>query len=286
MEPAWRPVTAADAPALEAALAPHPVEGLVFASAMLEAAEHGFDLGDAGLWGDFAGGGPPRALATTRRTIDLFAPDPAAWDGLAAFLAPWLAEAPTLLGFGAVVDHVVARLPAPPGPVATDERYALLTRPRGADLPAAPPGFRPAGPEDLRDVASNAATMIAAETGRDPRDEDADAFYRGVAWEILNGRYYVWEVDGAIVYQGVIGRWTPATAMIEGLWTPPQHRGKGYGKRGFAAITREALARAAQAMVATREENAVQLGIEAATGYTRLPQVQRAIVWHAPAATG
>lgn len=281
MTTTWRPITAADADALAAALAHHPVEGLVFASALLEAREHGFDIGDAGIWGDFDAEGRPRALVTTRRTVDVYAPDPNAWDDLAAFLAPRLAEAPALIGFDAVVGHVLARLPAPPGPVVTDETYALLARDRAPELPAPPAGFRPAEPEDLREVATNASDLVVSETGRDPRAEDAEGFYRGIAWEILNGRYFVWEHEGEIVYQGVIGRWTPHAAMIEGLWTPPRHRGRGFGKRGFAAITREALARSAQAMAVTREENAVQLGIEAATGYARLPERQRAVVWAA-----
>lgn len=275
----WRPVAAADAGAIAALAAPHLADGIVFASAVAETAEHGFDLGDTGIWGDFDAQGTPRALATTHKAIDVFAPDPAAWDGLAAFLAPRLAEAPVLVGAEAVVDHLAARLPAP-GALVSDERYANVAL-RREDLrqAEAPPGFRLAEPADIGAVASHAAAMITHETGRDPRGQDPDGFYRGIAWQILTGRYHVWEVDGALVYQVLIGRATPDAAVLEGAWVPPAFRGQGYGKRGFGAASLAALERSACVLSATRLSNDVQLGIEEALGFRRLPGGQRALVW-------
>lgn len=279
---AWRAVVDADAPALAAALAPHPVEGVVFTSALLEAREHGFELGGTGLYADFGPAGEVRAIATTRRTLELFAPDPAAWEGLAAFVAPRLAEAPVLIGAEPVVDFVMARVGAGPGPLESDRRLALLAlEPDAWRGPLTEPGFRPATPADILAVTENAADMATHETGQDPRLEDFEGFLRGIAWQILNGRVFVLEHEGAIVYQVVLGRWTPEIAVLEGAWTPPAGRGQGFGKRGWAAASHEALGRSRRALAATRVDNAPQLAIEAATGFQRLPVGQRVVVWAA-----
>ena len=276
----WRAVANEDAAAIAALAAEQPVDGIVFASAVLEAQAHDFDLALTGIWGGFDAEGRLRALATTNRTIDVHAPDPAGWDDLAAFVASRLPTAPVLMGPGQVVDHLVDRLAAPPGPMTSDERYVLgaMTLESCLGEPDLP-GLRYAGPDDIREVAENAAAMIAFESGRDPRQDDADGFYRGIAWQILNQRYHVWEVDGAIVYQNVIGRWTPEHTLLEGGWTPPVHRGKGYGKRGLAGACRLCFGRSRVVLGATRTTNAVQLHIEAAIGFARIPQTQRGVVW-------
>lgn len=277
---AWRAVADADAPALAAALAAHPIEGVVFTSALLEAREHGFDLGGTGLHADFAAGGVVRAIATTRQTLELFAPDAATWEDLTTFVAPRLDDAPVLIGAEPAVDYVMAHMDACPRPLESDRRLALLALEpadwRGAE---AEPGFRPAGPADILPVTENAADMAVHETGRDPRVEDFEGFLRGIAWQILNGRVFVLEHEGAIVYQAVLGRWTPEIAVLEGAWTPPAGRGKGFGKRGWAAASREALGRSRRVIAATRTDNAAQLAIEAATGYRPLPVGQRVVVW-------
>lgn len=276
----WRAVTNDDDAAIEAIAAAQPIDGIVFASALLEARENDFDLSLTGIWGDFDAAGRLRALATTHNTIDVHAPDPAAWDDLAAFVATRLPAAPVLVGPAQVVDHLVERLPTPPGPKTSDERYVLgamtLEDCLGeVDLP----GLRYATPDDIREVADNAAAMIAHESSRDPRQDDAEGFYRGIAWQILNQRYHVWEVDGMIVYQNVVGRQTPEYTLLEGGWTPPALRGRGFGKRGLAGACRLCFGRSRVVLGATRTTNTIQLGIEAAIGFKRIPEQQRGVVW-------
>jgi RimJ/RimL family protein N-acetyltransferase len=276
----WRPVVSADALTLWAWLQHHPVEGVVFASALREAERHGFDLGQAGLWVLEEPGGDPAALATTHGVVELFAPERAAWPALAPFVGPRLAGAPVLLGQAPVVEAVLAGLAAAPGPVVKDERLTVLTL-RAEDLPACAetPGFRLAGPGDVAEVARQAAAMRAAELGFDPTTADPAGALAGVAWQVLNERVWVLEHDGALVYQVQLGRHTRAWGVLEGAWTPPSHRGKGHGLRGWQAACAAVLERSDGVMAVTREDNEPQLRIETRTGFRPLPVAQRVVVW-------
>jgi RimJ/RimL family protein N-acetyltransferase len=280
----WRPVVSADALPLWAWLQHHPVEGVVFASALREAERHGFDLGQAGLWVLEASGGDPLALATTQGVVELFAPERAAWPALAPFVERWLGAAPVLLGQAPVVDAVLVGLGAAPGPVVKDERLTVLTL-HAEDLPPCleTPGFRLAGPADVAEVAQQAAAMRANELGFDPTTADPAGALAGVAWQILQERVWVLEHEGELVYQVQLGRQTPAWGVLEGAWTPPAHRGKGHGLRGWQAACASVLERCEGVMAVTREHNAPQLRIEARSGFRPLPVAQRVVIWQ-PAA--
>ncbi|MEB3329508.1 MAG: GNAT family N-acetyltransferase [Candidatus Sericytochromatia bacterium] len=282
MSGTWRPVVAADALPLWGWLQEHPVEGVVFASALREAERHGFDVGQAGLWVLETPGGAPLALTTTRGVVEVFAPERTAWPALPRFMGPRLAEAPVLLGQAPVVEAVLAGLAAPPGPCVKDERLTVLTL-RAEDLPACPetPGFRLAGPADVAEVARQAAAMRAAELGFDPTTADPDASLAGVAWQVLHERVWVLEQEGALVYQVQLGRQTPAWGVLEGAWTNPAHRGRGHGLRGWHAACAAVLEACDGVLAVTREDNAAQLHIEARTGFRALPTQQRVVVWQA-----
>ncbi|MEB3223736.1 MAG: GNAT family N-acetyltransferase [Candidatus Sericytochromatia bacterium] len=280
----WRPVVGADALTLWAWLREHPVEGVVFSSALQEAERHGFDLAQAGLCLLESVASEPLALATTRGVVELFAPERAAWPELAPFVQAHLPAAPVLLGQAPVVEAVLAGLTALPGPLKKDERLTVLTL-RPEDLAARPaaPGFRLAGPADVHEVARQAAAMRAAELGFDPTAADPAGALAGVAWQILQERVWVLEHEGAIVYQVQLGRQTPAWGVLEGAWTPPEHRGRGHGLRGWHAACAAVLEACNGVLAVTREDNQPQLRIEERTGFKPQPVPQRVVVWASPA---
>jgi predicted GNAT family acetyltransferase len=279
----WRPVVGADALPLWAWLREHPVEGVVFSSALREAERHGFDLSQAGLWVLESAAGEPLALATARGVVELFAPERAAWAALAPFVQAHLAAAPVLLGQAPVVEAVLAGLTAP-GPLVKDERLTVLTL-RPEDLPPLPetPGFRLAGPADVHEVARQSAAMRTAELGFDPTVADPAGAFAGVAWQILQQRVWVLEHEGALVYQVQLGRQTPAWGVLEGAWTPPEHRGRGHGLRGWHAASAAVLEACDGVIAVTREDNHPQLRIESRTGFRAQPVPQRVVVWEPPA---
>lgn len=279
----WRPIGGDDAPLLQAWLAAHPRDGVVFASLLREAAAHGFDLAATGVWVLEAADGLPQALVATRGVVEVFAPGREAWEALPAFVAPRLREAPALQGAAPLMGWLLAALGEGPGAVTRDTDLAVLTL-SPARLVDAPeePGFRLAGAADLLAVARQSSDMRRHELGYDPYAEEPESFLNGIAWQIINERIWVLEEAGELVYHVMLGRWTPDWGVLEGAWTPPEHRGKGYGLRGWRAASRAALTRSDRVMALTREDNVPQLRIEAATGYERAPEGQRFVVWHPP----
>lgn len=106
-----------------------------------------------------------------------------------------------------------------------------------AELAAAEPAAaRRAHPEEAALVAEHSAQMILGELGYDPRETHA-GFVTGVRRAIERGWWWVWIVDGELRFQCNVGARTPATVQIQGVWTPPALRGRGYARRGLAAIS-------------------------------------------------
>jgi uncharacterized protein len=102
--------------------------------------------------------------------------------------------------------------------------------------PAEPADARRAHPDEAPLVAEHSAQMILGELGYDPRETHA-GFVTGVRRAIERGWWWVWIVDGELRFQCNIGARTSATVQIQGVWTPPALRGRGYARRGLAAIS-------------------------------------------------
>jgi RimJ/RimL family protein N-acetyltransferase len=90
-------------------------------------------------------------------------------------------------------------------------------------------------------IADHSAQMILGELGYDPRRQRT-TFTAGVRRAIELGLWWVWIVDGEVRFQCNVGAQTPLTAQLQGVWTPPALRGRGYATRGLAAISRRLLA--------------------------------------------
>ena len=114
--------------------------------------------------------------------------------------------------------------------------YALETAPQGSDdVPV-----RKARLDELELIAANSAEMMVVELGYDPRVHRAN-FLQGVARLIERGWWWVWIEDGALRFQCNIGSQTTQTAQIQGVWTPPDLRHKGYATRALREICRRLL---------------------------------------------
>jgi len=92
-----------------------------------------------------------------------------------------------------------------------------------------------AGRADLRELNGNSAAMFESELGSIPGGSPAQHLER--TRRILEvGWWWRYRVDGHIVFQCNVGSQTPGSAQLQGVWTPPAERGKGYATRGLAAI--------------------------------------------------
>jgi predicted GNAT family acetyltransferase len=108
-----------------------------------------------------------------------------------------------------------------------------------ADIPPVP--VRLARTDETELVAEHSAHMIIGELGYDPRAQRA-TFTTSVRRAIEAGTWWVWIEDGALRFQCSVGPRTPLTAQLQGVWTPPGVRGRGYATRALASIVRAVLA--------------------------------------------
>lgn len=88
---------------------------------------------------------------------------------------------------------------------------------------------------DLDEIVINSARMIAGEIGGDPRRTNAD-FRARTARIIDAGWYWLYRVDGRLAFQCNVGSAMTQTAQIQGVWSPPEMRGRGHAARALGAI--------------------------------------------------
>lgn len=130
-------------------------------------------------------------------------------------------------------DIVRARHPAPRlvrerQPVMAVDRESLVTR------DAARVHARPAREDEWAVVADNSAAMIAGELQTDPRQDEE--FASGIRRMIRMRLWWVGESEGRLCFFCNIGAWSPRTAQLQGIWTPPELRGRGLATAALGLI--------------------------------------------------
>ena len=105
----------------------------------------------------------------------------------------------------------------------------------------AEPRLRLAYPHDVEKVAKGAVLAMAEELGLETRDEDLDRLLRSKKDLIERGRYYVLEVDGTVLFQAYLSAKLPEVSQIQGVWVPPDYRGKGVATRCLTEMARRCL---------------------------------------------
>jgi predicted GNAT family acetyltransferase len=115
--------------------------------------------------------------------------------------------------------------------------YALLP---AAYIPMGELAVRQATSADAELVIENSAEMMLGELGYDPRVNRA-SFGAGVRRAIALGQWWVGIEDGQLLFQLNVGARSKATAQLQGVWTPPRFRKRGYASRALSAIARQLL---------------------------------------------
>ena len=108
---------------------------------------------------------------------------------------------------------------------------------------AAAPQMRLASLNELRAVMVVHAALAFAESGVNPLDADRVGFRRRCQRRIEQGRVWVWMKRGELIFKADVISEAPDVTYIEGVYVAPQHRGKGYGQRCLAQLSRELLKR-------------------------------------------
>ncbi|MEB3197457.1 MAG: GNAT family N-acetyltransferase [Candidatus Sericytochromatia bacterium] len=285
----WRSVETGDAPRLARWLkrqprcAPQVLQSrlsLLFESRLQDAMEMGQDAASLGFWVLEDQREEPLAILLARGAVEVFAPDMAAWPQVLGFLDCALPEVPALFGETPFVAYALSTLRQLPGRVTRDEPMQVLTLGRdGGRSGAIDPAFRPAQPGELAEVFDRGAAMREEEHGLPAGSMRTDGTLEHLANLLLKERVWVLEVDGQVVYQVEMGHQTTDWVSLEGAWTVPACRGRGFGHRGWQAACRAALERAPGVTAWTRETHFAQLRVMAEAGMQLCEPGWRLICW-------
>jgi hypothetical protein len=111
--------------------------------------------------------------------------------------------------------------------------------------------------------------MILGELGYDPR-ANRSAFTAAVRQAIALGLWWVWIVDGRLRFQLNVGPRTASTSQLQGVWTPPEQRGKGYATQGLAGVARRLFATEASLSLYVNDFNGPAIALYERLGFSRV----------------
>jgi len=84
--------------------------------------------------------------------------------------------------------------------------------------------------------------MFTEEVGVSPVGPDGGAAYRARVVELIRARRSFARIEGGeVIFKAEIGAVTPLACQVQGVWVPPERRGRGHASRGMAAVVAEAL---------------------------------------------
>jgi uncharacterized protein len=89
--------------------------------------------------------------------------------------------------------------------------------------------------EEWRSVADGSADMIRQELSYEPARGSPD-FGAGIRKMIERKLWWVGEAEGRISFICHAGPWCRKTIQLQGIWTPPELRGKGFATAALSAI--------------------------------------------------
>jgi predicted GNAT family acetyltransferase len=125
-------------------------------------------------------------------------------------------------------------------PVLTRARQPLYAVIPAALVPTPALDVRPATLAEADIVIENSAEMMLGELGYDPRTNRA-SFGAGVRRAIGLGQWWVYIDRGALKFQLNVGARSDATAQLQGVWTPPAFRKRGYAFNALGQIAQRLL---------------------------------------------
>jgi predicted GNAT family acetyltransferase len=161
-----------------------------------------------------------------------------------------------------------------------DELAPLMPRPRD-DRPGQPvyaisepppsgeTGLRPATDHDFKLLLPACAAAHEEEIGVDPLADDPEAFRWRTRSQIEEGRSWIWEEHGTILFKAEASAWTPAAVQVQQVWVDPAARGKGNAQRGMRDLCRLLLERVPTVCLFVRPENAPAIHVYEAVGMQR-----------------
>ncbi|MDQ3908370.1 MAG: GNAT family N-acetyltransferase [Acidobacteriota bacterium] len=113
---------------------------------------------------------------------------------------------------------------------------------RGADAEGGA-GLRRATLDELEQIVSAHAEMVAEESGVNPLAADPHGFRLRCALRVAQGKVWTLIEKGELIFKAEVIAETPHAAYVEGVWVAPSRRKAGYGRRCWSQLSRALLDR-------------------------------------------
>ena len=132
------------------------------------------------------------------------------------------------------------------------------------------PLVRMVRPRELDVVLPSCIAMFTEEVGVSPIGADGGVAYRArMADLIAAGRSFARIDDGKVIFKAEIGAVTPHASQVQGVWVPPEVRGRGHAIHGMAAVVRAALQLAPVVTLYVNDFNAPARAAYRRVGFTQ-----------------
>lgn len=173
-----------------------------------------------------------------------------------------------VIGPARAVALMRERFPGPSPPARLERRQLYLSLAPEARVPCEPlPELRTARREDYSLLYESGAALRAEELLEDPRSIDAGAYARRVEEDCRDGFTYVWRDARGLVFRASVSALTADAAQVSGVWTAPEHRGKGIAARALGEMCTRLLARSREVCLFVNEFNAPALRVYRRLGF-------------------
>jgi len=107
----------------------------------------------------------------------------------------------------------------------------------GPPLVPPDPLVRRVRPDELDILVPACVAMFTEEVGISPLGADGGASYRSrIAELVATGRAFARIQDGRVVFKAELGSVSSAACQVQGVWVPPDLRGRGLAAPGMAAV--------------------------------------------------
>jgi ribosomal protein S18 acetylase RimI-like enzyme len=131
-------------------------------------------------------------------------------------------------------------------------------------------GLRPAQLTDLELLVTTSAAAFFEEVGIDGYARDPALFEWRTRTQIEDGRSWLWEKDGRILFKAEASAWTDHAVQLQQVWVDPEFRNRGFAKRGLADLCRLLLAQTPAVCLFARRENEPALRLYDSIGMRRV----------------
>jgi uncharacterized protein len=130
-------------------------------------------------------------------------------------------------------------------------------------------GLRSATTRDLDLLVPACARTHFEEIGVDPMRRDPEGFRWRTRAQIEEGRSWLWQENGTILFKAEASAWTPSAVQIQQVWVDPEVRGRGNAQRGMRDLVRLLLRDVPCVCLFVRVENAPAIRVYEAIGMRR-----------------